>query len=66
MQVDWLAFAKVFAAACIGAVSIVAFYALGMRMAVRGGRISLALASVCFALCAAAVIFGLALILIQT
>lgn len=66
MDVDWLAFAKVFAAACIGAVSIVGFYALGMRMAVRGGRISVALASMCFALCAAAVVFGLILILVRT
>ncbi|MBK7822095.1 MAG: hypothetical protein IPJ61_13775 [Tessaracoccus sp.] len=64
MGVDWMAFAKVFAAACIGAVSIVAFYALGTRMVVRGGWLALTLASVCFTLCAAAVVLGLVVILI--
>ena len=39
MFVDWLAFAKVFAAALIGAVTIVLFYALGVRLLVRSGRV---------------------------
>lgn len=38
-DIDWLAFAKVFAAALAGAVSIVLFYSLGMRMLVRAGQV---------------------------
>lgn len=47
MEVDWLAFAKVFTAAFTGAVSIVLFYSLGMRMLVRAGRIREVASSAC-------------------
>ncbi|MGN7976743.1 MAG: peptidase [Microbacterium sp. 69-10] len=39
VEIDWMAFLSVFAAALIGAVAIVAFYALGLRMLVRAGRV---------------------------
>lgn len=39
VEIDWLAFITVFIAALIGAVAIVTFYALGLRMLVRAGRI---------------------------
>lgn len=38
VTIDWLAFLQVFAAALIGAAAIVTFYALGLRLLVRGGR----------------------------
>jgi hypothetical protein len=37
--VNWLAFLQVFAAALVGAVVVVLFYALGLRMLVRAGRV---------------------------
>lgn len=39
MAIDWLAFLQVFVAALIGAVIVVLFYALGLRMLVRAGRV---------------------------
>lgn len=41
IEIDWLAFLQVLAAALIGAVAIVTFYALGLRMLVRAGRVPL-------------------------
>lgn len=38
MQIDWLAFLLVFSAALVGACAIVGFYAIGLRLLVRGGR----------------------------
>lgn len=38
MTIDWLAFVSVFFAALLGAVLVVLFYALGLRLLVRGGR----------------------------
>ena len=38
LEIDWLAFAQVFAAALTGAVLVVGFYALGLRLLVRAGR----------------------------
>ncbi|MFD5225175.1 peptidase [Microbacterium sp. NPDC058342] len=39
ITIDWMAFLSVFAAALVGAVAIVFFYALGLRMLVRAGRV---------------------------
>ncbi|BDZ38596.1 peptidase [Microbacterium suwonense] len=39
LEIDWQAFLSVFAAALVGAAVIVLFYALGLRMLVRAGRI---------------------------
>ncbi|UJP11329.1 peptidase [Microbacterium sp. KUDC0406] len=39
IEIDWIAFVNVFIAALIGAVAIVVFYSLGLRMLVRAGRI---------------------------
>jgi hypothetical protein len=39
IEIDWLAFAKVFAAALTGSVVLVFFYALGLRLLVRAGRV---------------------------
>lgn len=39
MSIDWLAFVQVFAAALTGAVLVVLFYALGLRLLVRAGRV---------------------------
>ncbi|MFD5214574.1 peptidase [Microbacterium sp. NPDC058345] len=39
VAIDWLAFLNVFVAALLGAVAIVLFYALGLRMLVRSGRV---------------------------
>lgn len=36
--INWFAFVQVFAAALIGAVLVVTFYALGLRLLVRSGR----------------------------
>lgn len=38
IAIDWIAFVQVFAAAMVGAVTIVTFYALGLRLLVRAGR----------------------------
>jgi hypothetical protein len=38
MIIDWEAFLHVFAAALVGATVVVTFYALGLRLLVRGGR----------------------------
>lgn len=38
MIIDWEAFLHVFVAALAGAVIVVTFYALGLRLLVRGGR----------------------------
>ena len=38
IEIDWLAFIQVFAAALVGAVTVVAFYALALRMLVRSGH----------------------------
>ncbi|MET0813309.1 MAG: peptidase [Microbacterium sp.] len=37
--IEWFAFVEVFAAALIGASVVVGFYALGLRLLVRAGRI---------------------------
>ncbi|GAA1529212.1 hypothetical protein HD600_002389 [Microbacterium ginsengiterrae] len=39
IEIDWSAFVSVFIAALIGAVAIVSFYATGLRLLVRAGRI---------------------------
>jgi hypothetical protein len=39
VAIDWNAFLLVFVASLIGAVAIVFFYALGLRMLVRSGRV---------------------------
>ncbi|MDT0156921.1 peptidase [Microbacterium sp. ARD32] len=39
IEIDWAAFLSVFGAALVGAVAIVLFYALGLRMLVRAGRV---------------------------
>jgi len=41
MNIDWLAFVNVFAAALLGAGAIVLFYSLGLRLLVRAGRVPL-------------------------
>jgi len=38
VTIDWFAFVQVFAAALIGAVAVVVFYSLGLRLLVRAGR----------------------------
>ncbi|MDT0115584.1 peptidase [Microbacterium sp. PRF11] len=38
MVIDWEAFLHVFVAALLGASIVVTFYALGLRLLVRGGR----------------------------
>ncbi len=38
VSIDWNAFLLVFAAAMVGAVAIVTFYALGLRLLVRSGH----------------------------
>ncbi|TQJ32520.1 peptidase [Microbacterium sp. SLBN-146] len=38
IEINWLAFVQVFAAALIGAVVVVTFYAMGLRLLVRAGR----------------------------
>lgn len=39
VEIDWMAFVNVFIAALLGACLIVAFYATGLRLLVRAGRI---------------------------
>ncbi|GAA5033553.1 peptidase [Microbacterium fluvii] len=39
VTIDWLAFVEVFAAALVGASLVVLFYALGLRLLVRAGRV---------------------------
>lgn len=39
IEIDWMAFINVFFAALIGAALIVTFYATGLRLLVRAGRI---------------------------
>ncbi|MEQ6896746.1 peptidase [Microbacterium sp. KR10-403] len=39
IDIDWLAFIRVFVVALIGAVLVVGFYAAGLRMLVRAGRV---------------------------
>jgi len=38
VTIDWIAFLQVFAAALLGAVLVVGFYAVALRMLVRSGR----------------------------
>lgn len=38
VAIDWFAFVQVFAAALIGAATIVTFYAIGLRLLVRAGH----------------------------
>lgn len=38
IEIDWYAFLQVFAAALVGAVIVVGFYAVGLRLLVRAGR----------------------------
>lgn len=40
IDIDWVAFIEVFVAATIATVVVVVFYALGMRMLVRAGRVA--------------------------
>jgi hypothetical protein len=39
IDIDWLAFVRVFVVALVGAVLVVGFYAAGLRMLVRAGRV---------------------------
>ncbi len=39
IDIDWIAFVQVFAAALAAATAVVGFYALGLRMLVRAGRV---------------------------
>jgi len=39
VTIDWIAFVEVFAAALIAAVLVVGFYAIGLRLLVRAGRV---------------------------
>ncbi len=39
VSIDWIAFLQVFAAALIGALVVVLFYAVGLRLLVRAGRV---------------------------
>lgn len=39
MTIDWIAFLQVFGAALVGASLLVLFYALGLRLLVRAGRV---------------------------
>ncbi|WP_431798206.1 peptidase [Microbacterium kunmingense] len=39
IAIDWFAFVQVFLAALTAAVTVVLFYALGLRMLVRAGRV---------------------------
>ncbi|MGO1506495.1 MAG: peptidase [Microbacteriaceae bacterium] len=39
VEIDWMAFVSVFVAALLGAATIVTFYATGLRLLVRAGRI---------------------------
>ncbi|MCD1268246.1 peptidase [Microbacterium sp. MEC084] len=43
MTIDWLAFLQVFLAALTAGVVVVGFYALGLRLLARSGRIPVAL-----------------------
>lgn len=38
IEIDWVAFIKVFVAALAGAVLVVGFYSIGLRLLVRAGR----------------------------
>lgn len=38
VEIDWLAFVQVFGAALAGAVLVVGFYSIGLRLLVRAGR----------------------------
>lgn len=38
IEIDWFAFVQVFAAALAGAVLVVGFYSIGLRLLVRAGR----------------------------
>lgn len=38
MSIDWIAFLQVFIAAMLGAVLVVGFYAIGLRLLVRSGH----------------------------
>ncbi|GAA3759290.1 hypothetical protein GCM10022240_09870 [Microbacterium kribbense] len=38
-MIDWIAFLQVFVAALIGAALVVGFYAIGVRLLVRAGRV---------------------------
>lgn len=37
-SIDWIAFVQVFVAAMVGAVLVVSFYSLGLRLLVRAGK----------------------------
>lgn len=39
IDIDWLAFVQVFAAALVASMLVVGFYAVGLRLLVRSGRI---------------------------
>ncbi len=38
IEIDWFAFVQVFSVALLGAVLVVGFYAIGLRLLVRAGR----------------------------
>lgn len=38
VEINWIAFLEVFAAALVGAVLVIGFYASGLRLLVRAGR----------------------------
>lgn len=39
IEINWIAFIEVFVAAMLAAVVVVGFYAVGLRLMVRGGRV---------------------------
>ena len=39
IEIDWIAFLEVFAAALVAATLVVGFYALGLRLMVRAGKV---------------------------
>lgn len=39
IEIDWIAFLEVFAAALVGTLAVVGFYALALRLLVRAGRV---------------------------
>lgn len=39
IQIDWFAFVEVFAAALVGSLLVVGFYAIAVRLLVRAGRV---------------------------
>ncbi|MET9257014.1 hypothetical protein [Streptomyces sp. NPDC003717] len=73
MKIDWAALGSVFGVSLVVTVGLVALFTLGIaglsrreRAAAQGGSATLAVtgAYVCFAACAAAVVYGIQLIVV--